>query len=68
MGNLEGGGGRNPENVVTIVKGRPKWENSRYRGDKGEKQILYWLEKPYFWISGNGFAVARSLPNIRSLT
>lgn len=37
----KGGGGRNPENVVTIVKGRPKWENSRYRGDKGEKQILY---------------------------
>lgn len=38
---IQKGGGRNPENVVIIVKERPKWENSRYRGDKGEKQILY---------------------------
>ena len=42
-------------------------ESSRYRGGKGEGQMLYWLEKPHFLIIGNASIVAASFPNIRSL-
>lgn len=40
MGNLEGGK-KKPKGNHNSKKGRSKWESSRYRGGKGERQMLY---------------------------
>lgn len=71
MKNLKEGGSRGGWEALgerlNFTKGRPKQESSWCRGRKGERQMLYWLEKSHFSMIRNASIVAGNFPNIRSL-